>query len=77
VDGDPRPKVSRRCARVGCSLPATHTLTADYDDRLMAVGPLSPEPAPPAHDLCDRHAEALNPPEGWQLMRHVAEDPPR
>lgn len=36
----------------------------------MAVGPLSPEPQPPAHDLCARHLEALSAPEGWELIRH-------
>ncbi len=65
---------ARLCARVGCGAVATHTLTADYTDRLMAVGPLSPERTPPALDLCERHSEALTPPEGWQLMRH---DPSR
>lgn len=77
--GDGPPAVGERsdarlCARVGCGAAATHTLTADYTDRLMAVGPLSPERTPPALDLCERHSEALTPPEGWQLMRH---DPSR
>ena len=61
---------ARLCSRVGCGKLATHTLTADYTDRLMAVGPLSPVRMPPALDLCERHSEALTPPEGWQLMRH-------
>jgi len=61
---------ARLCARVGCGQVAVHTLTADYTDRLMAVGPLSPERTPPALDLCERHSEALTPPEGWRLMRH-------
>ena len=64
----------RQCARVGCAAPAVRTLTADYADRVMAVGPLSPERTPPALDLCERHCEALTPPEGWQLLRH---DPQR
>lgn len=65
---------ARLCARVGCGAVAAYTLTADYTDRLMAVGPLSPVRTPPALDLCERHSEALTPPEGWQLMRH---DPSR
>ena len=73
--GDGPPAVGERsdarlCARVGCGAAATHTLTADYTDRLMAVGPLSPERTPPALDLCVRHCEALTPPEGWLLLRH-------
>ena len=66
---------SRLCARVGCGQPAEYTLTADYTDRMMAVGPLSPERTPPALDLCQKHAEALAPPEGWELVRHSAETP--
>lgn len=65
---------ARLCARVGCGGAAEHTLTADYSERVMAVGPLSPVRMPPALDLCDRHGEALSPPEGWTLFRH---DPKR
>lgn len=65
---------ARLCARVGCGNHATATLTADYGDRMMAVGPLSPERTPPALDLCDAHREALRPPEGWTLVEH---DPSR
>lgn len=64
---------TRLCARVGCGQAAEHTLTADYTDRMMAVGLLSPERTPPALDLCSKHAEALAPPEGWQLVRHTAQ----
>ncbi|MDI6023778.1 DUF3499 family protein [Leucobacter sp. UT-8R-CII-1-4] len=64
---------SRLCARVGCAQVARYTLTADYTDRMMAVGPLSPERTPPALDLCERHAESLAPPEGWQLVRHSSD----
>lgn len=60
----------RLCARVGCGEPANCTLTADYEDRQMAVGPLSPERVPPALDLCERHRLALAPPEGWALLQH-------
>lgn len=66
------PVRDRLCARVGCGAPAAGTLTADYSDRVMAVGPLSPERTPPAHDLCERHCASLTPPEGWQLLRHRA-----
>lgn len=69
VDDEPRPGV-RLCARVSCSNLADHTLTADYSERIMAVGPLSPEHIPPALDLCARHADALTPPTGWQMLRH-------
>lgn len=60
----------RLCARVGCGAGAVATLTADYEGRVMAVGPLSPERQPPALDLCGRHAGLLSPPDGWEIMRH-------
>ncbi|XPP26623.1 MAG: DUF3499 family protein [Leucobacter sp.] len=61
---------ARLCARVGCGGTAVATLTADYGDRMMAVGPLSPERTPPALDLCAEHRDALRPPEGWEFVRH-------
>lgn len=64
----------RQCARVGCDAPAGYTLTADYAERMVAVGPLSPERNPPALDLCARHREAIAPPDGWSLIVH---DPSR
>lgn len=70
--GSSDPRGHRSCARVGCAEPAAHTLTADYADRVMAVGPLSPERTPPSLDLCVRHCGALTPPEGWELLRHNA-----
>ncbi|MBL5974846.1 MAG: DUF3499 family protein [Candidatus Leucobacter sulfamidivorax] len=69
----PRPD-ARLCARIGCGRDAVATLTADYGDRMMAVGPLSPERTPPALDLCAEHREALSPPEGWSIALH---DPQR
>lgn len=60
----------RLCARVACGAPAVATLTADYRDCLMAVGPLSPERTPPALDLCAKHRDRLSPPSGWTLVRH-------
>ena len=65
---------ARLCARVGCGCVAEHSLTADYSEQIMAVGPLSPVRMPPALDLCPRHSAALSPPEGWTLLRH---DPQR
>ncbi len=62
---------ARLCARVGCGREAVATLTADYDDRMMAVGPLSPVRTPPALDLCAAHRDALSPPEGWTLIAHA------
>ncbi|MGD9606252.1 MAG: DUF3499 family protein [Leucobacter sp.] len=65
---------ARLCSRVGCGAPAVSTLTADYEGRVMAVGPLSPLKQPPALDLCSRHRDTLSPPDGWVLLSH---DPDR
>lgn len=67
------PAEQRLCARVSCGAAAAHTMTADYSERIMAVGPLSPVRTPPAHDLCQRHSDALTPPAGWELLRHEPE----
>ena len=63
---------ARLCVRVSCGAVAVATLTADYADRVMAVGPLSPLRTPPALDLCPRHRDALTPPDGWELIAHDA-----
>ena len=49
------------------------TLTADYEGRTMAVGPLSPLRQPPALDLCSRHGDTLSAPDRWELIRHDPE----
>lgn len=68
---------ARLCARVGCGRDAEATLTADYGDRMMAVGPLSPERTPPALDLCAAHRDALRPPAGWTIIEHDPSREPR
>ncbi|MGK0722233.1 DUF3499 family protein [Leucobacter sp. W1478] len=70
ADCDSTETSARLCARVSCGAPAVATLTADYADRMMAVGPLSPLRTPPALDLCPRHRDALSPPDGWELIVH-------
>ncbi|MGO2110122.1 MAG: DUF3499 family protein [Pseudoclavibacter sp.] len=60
---------NRPCSRVACSKQAAFTLTFDYDDRLAAIGPLSYEIEPHSYDLCAHHADRLNAPEGWTVLR--------
>lgn len=72
ANDDPR---ARSCARVGCGDAPVATLTADYEGRTMAVGPLSPVRMPPALDLCERHRDALTPPEGWHLLSYRIDRP--
>lgn len=49
---------------------ADRTLTYDYGDRLVVIGPLALVPTPNAHDLCREHADRITAPAGWHLMRH-------
>ncbi|QHC59459.1 DUF3499 family protein [Rathayibacter sp. VKM Ac-2760] len=64
----------RQCSRTGCSDPAVVTLTYDYRDSLVAVGPLSPQPDPHGYDLCAEHDRRLLVPRGWQAVRYL--EPP-
>lgn len=61
----------RSCSRVGCRREAEATLTYDYADSLVVVGPLALEVEPHSYDLCHRHAEDLSVPQGWTVLRHV------
>lgn len=61
----------RTCSKVACSQEATSTLTYVYADSMAVLGPLSFTAEPHSYDLCDRHAERLSAPQGWQVVRHV------
>jgi hypothetical protein len=50
------------------------TLTYDYADAMAVLGPLSIRHEPHSYDLCERHAERLSAPQGWQVVRHVVLD---
>lgn len=58
----------RKCSMRMCSLEASMSATSDYRARVMAVGPLSPEPEPAAVDLCPRHARELVLPSDWERI---------
>ena len=62
----------RRCTKDACPEAAEVTLTYDYDERIAVLGPLSPEKAPHAHDLCPRHAQRFTAPAQWQVIRHIS-----
>lgn len=59
--------VNRRCARPGCGLSATTTLSYAYPQRTVWLDDLRAEDSPANHDLCDRHADRTQPPRGWDL----------
>jgi hypothetical protein len=66
----------RQCARFGCSAPAAATFSFDSGTCTVWLD-LPSLGVPRAGDLCDRHAESLTPPRGWQLDdRRVASGPP-
>ena len=62
--------LDRQCAKATCSRPAEHTLTYDYTDSMMVLGPLGYVAQPHSYDLCGAHADRLRAPGGWQLIRH-------
>ena len=61
----------RPCSKVACNADASKTLTYVYADSMAVLGPLSRKAEPHSYDLCDRHAESLSVPQGWQVIRHV------
>ncbi|MDO4761588.1 MAG: DUF3499 domain-containing protein [Corynebacterium sp.] len=59
----------RRCSRPGCGCPAVATLTYAYAQSTAFVGPLVENSDPHSWDLCERHAEKITAPLGWELLR--------
>ena len=43
------------------------TLTYQYSHAQVWLDDLAPERDPHAYDLCDRHADRLTAPQGWQV----------
>jgi hypothetical protein len=61
----------RPCSKVACGEDATATLTYVYADSMAVLGPLSQTAEPHSYDLCERHAQRLSAPLGWQVVRLV------
>ena len=61
---------ARTCSKVACSREAVATLTYDYADSMVVLGPLSIVHEPHTYDLCAVHADRLSAPQGWQVVRH-------
>ena len=59
----------RRCSKTGCQRSALATLTYNYADSTVVVGPLSRRAEPHTYDLCREHAESLTAPKGWEILR--------
>ncbi|MBA2325197.1 MAG: DUF3499 family protein [Actinobacteria bacterium] len=74
----------RRCGRPGCNEPATATFTFSSRHQSVWLDHLGQTNASAGH-LCQRHADALAPPRGWELhdrrdlarvIEHAAEPEP-
>lgn len=59
---------SRTCAKPGCPVSASATLTYDYAARTAWLELLDSESHPMAYDLCTGHADVLKVPQGWSLQ---------
>lgn len=60
---------ARHCSKPGCSNASVATLTYNYADSTVVLGPLATVAEPNAYDLCETHAEHLIAPRGWQIVR--------
>ena len=60
---------ARHCSKPGCSRPAVATLTYDYSNSTVVLGPLASVAEPHAYDMCEEHANHLTAPQGWQVVR--------
>jgi hypothetical protein len=69
----PQSRHGRACSRVSCRAIATMTLTYIYADSTAVLGPLATFAEPHSYDLCDKHSARLTVPNGWEVIRHVAQ----
>ena len=69
----PESRHGRACSRVSCRSIATMTLTYIYADSTAVLGPLATFAEPHSYDLCDKHSARLPVPNGWEVVRHVAD----
>jgi len=62
----------RPCSKVACNNDAVATLTYVYADSMAVLGQLSQKSEPHSYDLCEKHADRLSVPQGWQVIRLVS-----
>lgn len=64
----------RTCSRPGCRRYADCTVTVDYGEQMLVVGPLQPASRQAAidgsYDLCAPHADRHAGPTGWCVVRY-------
>ncbi len=68
--------LARQCSRTACGRAASATLTYVYADQVAVLGPLATYAEPHSYDLCDRHAERLTAPRGWEVVRLAVDATP-
>jgi hypothetical protein len=49
------------------------TLTYIYADSTAVLGPLATFAEPHSYDLCDKHSARLTVPNGWSVIRNIAQ----
>jgi hypothetical protein len=59
----------RQCSRPACKRSAVYTLTYVYRDSTAVLGPLAAVVEPHCYDLCERHADRMTAPRGWDVVR--------
>lgn len=59
----------RLCTKTACSNSAAATLTFNYADSTVVLGPMSQRAEPHAHDLCAKHAQQFTAPVGWDFLQ--------
>jgi len=70
------PVPARQCSRPGCKRAAVCTLTYVYRDSTAVLGPLAAFVEPHCYDLCERHADRMTAPRGWDVVRLPLAPPP-
>lgn len=65
---------NRYCSKTACRSAAVSTLTYNYADSTIVLGPLSQRAEPHAYDLCEKHARQLTAPVGWEMLRLISHD---
>ncbi len=59
----------RFCSKPGCTGHAVGTLTYDYQNSTVVLGPLATSAEPHSYDMCERHLTQLTVPKGWDVIR--------
>ena len=59
----------RFCSKPGCGGRAIGTLTYDYQNSTVVLGPLATVAEPHSYDMCEPHLSQLTVPKGWDVVR--------